>query len=127
MQQAEQNQQQQVQQQAYSSIGEFSQDPQHEFFEHVRVKMADNLDMARMNNQPMTLKEAYDAACWSNPEIRDVLVKRQTYGGKGMMEQKKNAASSISGRRSSGSDAADSDKMSMRDLIASQFGDTGRI
>ena len=127
MQQAEQNQQQQVTYQAHQSIGEFAADPKNEFFEHVRLRMADILDVARVNNEQMSLEDAYSSACYANPEIRGILQKRQMYGGQGMMEQKKAASSSISGRRSSGSDAHKADNMSLRELLESQMGDTGRI
>jgi len=139
MKQAEQNQQQQVIYNATSTVDEFRGRPEHEFVNYTELNskgepvriiehmMADKLDIARNKNEQMSLDDAYEKSVWEHPETRKVLLQRLSYGGKGMMEQKKNAASSISGRRGSGSDISDPDKMSMRDLIAAQFGDTGRI
>lgn len=49
-----------------------------EFANDVRMEMADLLDLAASRGQELTLQEAYDRACWANPEIRNILTERQT-------------------------------------------------
>lgn len=49
-----------------------------EFANDVRLEMADLLDMAASRGQELTLQEAYDRACWANPEIRNILAERQS-------------------------------------------------
>lgn len=80
MQQFIQNQQYQQAQQldttVRSELGSFMESA--EFANDVRLEMADLLDMASARGQEMTLQEAYDRACWANPEIRNILTERQT-------------------------------------------------
>ena len=74
-----QNQQQQTQYQtdnaAQTEIAQFQGEA--EFLEDVRADMADMLDMAANRGQSMTLKEAYDRACWANPDVRQVIEQRR--------------------------------------------------
>jgi len=74
-QQQQHYQQQQAQQATQAELQQFAS--QAEFMEDVRADMADLLDLAAQKGQSMTLQEAYDRACWANPEIRTVLTKRQ--------------------------------------------------
>ncbi|WP_375764230.1 hypothetical protein ACE10X_13185 [Bradyrhizobium sp. Pha-3] len=57
-----------------SEIQRFASDPKHTFFENVKA------DMGRLINSGYadTLEDAYEKACWANPEIRDLLIKQQT-------------------------------------------------
>lgn len=72
------------------AVQQFSQDKL--YFEDVRKDMADLIRTGKAN----TLDEAYDKACWMNPQIRDLLIKEQA--------APQNAADRVSqARRASGS------------------------
>lgn len=88
----EQQMRQQGQQQIKSELENFAQ--ANEFYADVRESMADVMDIAVRNGREMTLQQAYDAACWQNPEIRKILTARQSQG---QVQQRKRAASSIHG------------------------------
>lgn len=57
-----------------SEIQRFASDPKHTFFENVKA------DMGRLLNsgQAETMEDAYDAACWANKEIRELLIKQRS-------------------------------------------------
>jgi hypothetical protein len=59
-----------------AEIANFAQN--NEFFGDVHLKMASFIDSGSASN----LAEAYDQACWSTPEIRDVLMKREKLQGR---------------------------------------------
>ena len=106
-QQREQQFQQQGQQQVMDEINAFANDPNNDFYNDVREHMADIMDLAAKQGRQMGLKEAYEAACWQNPEIRKVLQARQSQG---QVQSRKRAASSIHGTPSGeGSTAAPND------------------
>lgn len=48
-----------------------------EFGADLREDMADLIELAAQRGQNMSLQEAYDRACWANPEIRGILAERQ--------------------------------------------------
>ena len=76
MQQIQQTQlqaQQQEQQTANKAVSEF----QGEFFDDVRMDMADIMDMAAKRGVQMNLQEAYDKACMLHPEISQVVRQRE--------------------------------------------------
>ena len=81
MQQAEferqQYAQQTVAQEVSQGISAFAADPEHKHFDAVRMDMADILDLAKAQNKVVTLKDAYDSACWHNPQIRATLLQEQ--------------------------------------------------
>jgi hypothetical protein len=56
-----------------SEIQRFASDPKHTFFENVKA------DMGRLMNSGYAegLDDAYEKACWANPEIRNLLIKQQ--------------------------------------------------
>jgi hypothetical protein len=56
-----------------TQISAFSSDPKNRFFENVRDDMATLMSAGKAQ----TLKEAYDAACWLNPETRTILIREQ--------------------------------------------------
>lgn len=118
--QAEQEQQNQMWGQANVTVGNFGSNPAHEFFEDVRLVMADMLDNAAREGKQLSLKDAYDAACWANPEIRQILLSRNPVS----IQDKRRAATSLPSRGSSGGGKGE---MSLRDEIASHFPDEGRI
>jgi hypothetical protein len=63
----------QQQQETQGILQTFAADPAHKFFENVRPQMAALMD----SGQAKTLQDAYDSACWMNPEIRALLIKQQ--------------------------------------------------
>lgn len=74
-QQQQQYQAQQMDSNARSEVGDFLSTA--EFADDLRHEMADMIDMATARGQELSLKEAYDRACWANPEIRSILAERQ--------------------------------------------------
>ena len=83
----------------------------HEFYEDVRMQMADLIDVAANNGRMLTMEQAYNAACASDPEISKVMQQR-SYSTN--VEAKRNAASSIRGKQG-GSQSTGSD--SLRDAL----------
>lgn len=47
-------------------------------YQAVRMDMADLLDLAAARGKQITLKEAYEAACWQSPQIRSILMVEQS-------------------------------------------------
>lgn len=87
LQQQLQSQQQAAQQhshaEAQSSIEAFRNEvdeaghPKHLYFDDVRDQMADLIESADRSGKKLTLQEAYDAAIWSRPDIREALLAQQ--------------------------------------------------
>lgn len=72
-------QQMQTQQMEYGAQTEVSSFMQTaEFGNDVREEMADIIEMAAQRGLEVSLQDAYDRACWANPEIRRILSERQT-------------------------------------------------
>jgi hypothetical protein len=63
----------QIQEDANRSIKQFGSDPKNQFFENVRQDMTRLLQAGAAES----LEDAYDKACWANPEIRNLLIKQQ--------------------------------------------------
>jgi hypothetical protein len=63
----------QLQEEVNRSIKQFGSDPKNQFFENVRLDMTRLLQAGAAEN----LDDAYDKACWANPEIRNLLIKQQ--------------------------------------------------
>lgn len=70
----EQIQQRQIQEETNRAIKQFGDDPKNQFFENVRKDMVRLLQA----DAAESLEDAYDKACWANPEIRNLLIKQQT-------------------------------------------------
>ena len=123
MQQQQTNQKMQEKQATDNAVAQFSQ--QSEFINDVRHDMADLIDLAAKTGRELTLQQAYDRACSLHPEISKVLEERKQneaiLGNNNSMSAKRNAASSISGRR--GGMTGGSSNLSMRDQIASAWTD----
>lgn len=68
-----QQQEQQLREQIDKEITAFSQDPKNVHYEAVKAHMGQLIGSGAYS----TLEEAYDAACWSNPEIRDSILAQQ--------------------------------------------------
>lgn len=129
MQGYQKNQEAEVGNQAATDLQTFAGDPKNDFFEDVRLGMADYLDVAAKNQRLMSLQEAYDRACQDSPEIKKVLAQRAaarkaTPSGD-ELGRKRRAASSVSGSPNVGGKG--NEDATLHDLIASQFEDTGNL
>jgi hypothetical protein len=78
--QAAEQQHEQQRQQIYAEVGselqQFAQ--KHEFYGDVRKQMADMMEVAEMHGQTMSLEDAYQACCMLHPEIKRIIVGRQS-------------------------------------------------
>jgi hypothetical protein len=74
LEQAKQQRQQTIAQQAAADIDEFQKSA--EFLPDVKEHMSVLLHAAAQRRQSMTLQQAYDKACWADEEIRGILQKR---------------------------------------------------
>lgn len=61
-----------------AEIQSFKADPAHKFFDNVETDMAERIEAARLKGRAMSLKDAYEEACWANPEIREILIKEKS-------------------------------------------------
>jgi hypothetical protein len=99
LQQQKQQYEQTHTQQLQSEIAEFSQTA--DFFEDVREHMADLLEVASRRGQSMSLQQAYDIACRSNPDVAPLYTRKEAVQQASVRQQeiqsKKRTASSISG------------------------------
>lgn len=98
----QQRQQQFASEQAgMNDVQQFINAEKPEFFNDVRMQMADIMDMGEANGVQYTLKQAYDIACQAHPEIRQVLQQRQQQEIAGRMtdaaHKAKLAAASVGG------------------------------
>lgn len=113
--------QQTTQQQAHQSVSDFSQGK--EFFNDVRLVMADLLDMADKQGQTLTLDDAYAKACILNPEISQIMDDRRAQesimGGNKSIAAKRAAASSLNGKQHGISSSNGS--LSLRDQISAAW------
>jgi hypothetical protein len=80
--------------QVAGELTRFAADPAHKFFENVRQTMGQIMAV----NPQASLSEAYDQACWMNPEIRPLRIKEQ-HGA----EAAKSRAAADQARRAAGS------------------------
>jgi hypothetical protein len=65
--------QQREQQEALSQIGAFRADPKNIYFDDVREHMAALLNSGKAKD----MADAYEQACWANPNVRTALLKQQ--------------------------------------------------
>lgn len=80
-----------------SQIESFKADPKNKFFANVREDMAKLVQAGKAE----TLKEAYEAACWLNPETRAILI-NEANGGRNKeaavaVSKSRNAAKAVGG------------------------------
>lgn len=95
-----------------------------EFFEDVRMEMADMIEMAARRGIVLPVKEAYDKACAMHPEISKIVTQRQSAANPRAMTQAalraRRAAASVKGETSPlGSTVPQSD--SLRGAIEAAF------
>ena len=129
VQQRQWQEQQQIAAQVQGGIEEIAQ--KGEFFNDVRLDMADILDLATARGEQMSLVEAYKRACWQNEGIRNILLSRAQQGTaqqRGDAAQRaKQAAVGIHGGPAPGA-VSNSSNMSLRDTIAAAMDATeGRV
>jgi hypothetical protein len=104
--QAEQAQQQSV---INGVLERFKSDPAHRYFENVEPLMSQLISsglVQRTGDHMADLKAAYEAACYQNPEIRDLLIKEQI-------------AKDEAGRKAREKDAADKARQASRSITGS--------
>ena len=110
-----------TQQEAESTLQQFSADPKNEFFDDVRDMMADLIETGRANS----LDEAYTASIWANPETRKILLQReseQRAAAKGRRaDLARRASSSVHGTPRGSGVVTGGQNMSLRDTIAAAF------
>jgi len=112
--------QQQIQQNTVAEIDGFG--AKHEFFDDVRMDMADMIDLAANRGENLSLEQAYERAIAVRPDIQAVIEQRkaaataqQTSQG---IDQKRNAASSV---RSSGQGSDQSEPETLRGALNAAF------
>jgi hypothetical protein len=119
-QQRDEQMRQQGQEQIKGKIREFAQ--ANEFYGDLSETMADIMDIAARNGREMGLQEAYDAAAWQHPEIRKVMLARQSQG---QVQQRKRAASSIHG--TPGGEGSSSSPADLRSTLEQAFQNANRM
>ncbi len=99
--------QQQAQDQAINGeISSFAADPQNKYFANVRKEMGQIIAMADQQGQVITMKGAYEKACWANPEIRDLLIKDRIAANEAEAKRKADDARRAAGSLPTGSPIA---------------------
>ena len=119
-QQRDQQMRQQGQEQIKGKLREFAQ--ANEFYSDLNETMADIMDIAARNGREMGLQEAYDAAAWQHPEIRKVMLARQSQG---QVQQRKRAASSIHG--TPGGEGSSASPADLRSTLEQAFQTANRM
>ncbi len=114
--------QQQTQQRVVSEVEQFQNDPKNEFYNDVKMDMADLMDVAAKQGRAMTLQEAYERACMMNPSISQIINSRRSAE---QVAQKRKAASSVAG--SPGGPGDNSPPSSLRDTIAQAWDNAGVV
>ena len=124
-QQQEQQYHQQIYQGAVQTIEQMAENPQFPHFASVRLEMANFMEAAAREQKPLTIEEAYDKACWAEPAIRTQLMSTQNVR---QIQDKRNAASSISGQRSGGAGTNNAlQDMDIRAMLEAQIPGSNRL
>lgn len=120
-----------------TDISKFISDPSNKFVDNVVDQMALLINAAKLENRHITLKEAYDAACWSDPQVRPLLLDEQ-FAAKSKAAQDKAKQAADQARRSAASvtgaplhntpSGVDGAQPSRRDVLAAAFAEqAGRV
>ena len=120
-QQQQQMAQQQQGQQVQSEVQAFATNPANEFYNDVKMDMADLMDMAANRGQNMPMEEAYKRACQMNTGISNILQSRTSAND---IAGKVAAAASISG--SPGGPGGGKNNPSLGDSIRDAWDNAGR-
>lgn len=81
-------------QKALNVVQEFESNPENVYFQNVRKEMADIINAAVQSGKEVSIKEAYDRACWQNPEIRTELINKQVAADNQKREEEAKARAS---------------------------------
>ena len=131
IQSAEQQQYQAEVGNAQNSIQAFAADPNNVHFESVKLAMADFIEIADKNGHDMTLEEAYQRACLSDPQIAPLVTaefaNQAAQGHQQAVAGARRAAGSLAGKPASGAMTGITDDMSLRDTIKAQLAGSDRI
>jgi hypothetical protein len=108
-----------------TDIEKFLADPSHKFADNVIDQMVGVINGAKSEGRSLSLKEAYDAACWLNPETRQLLINEQIAAtsksaiskASKAASQAKAAAASVTGSPISGVSTDGGSPRSLRDDI----------
>ena len=114
--------QQQAQQGIQQELTAFANNPANEFYRDVRMDMADIMESMAKRGQNIDLAQAYDRACYMNPEIRQVLEQRKVTQSLG---SKRRASSSVRGTQ--GGSGGGVGGGSLRDTISAAFDQGNRV
>jgi hypothetical protein len=82
-----------------TELSRFAADPKHKFFENVRQTMGQIIAA----NPQASLSEAYESACWMNPEIRALLISEKAHAEAEESRRKADQARRASGSLPNGS------------------------
>lgn len=77
-----------------AEIDAFASDPLNEFYNDVKGDMANLMDVASQQGQELSMQQAYEQACWARPDIRQIMMARQSHNEVG---QRRKASVSVSG------------------------------
>lgn len=119
-----------------TDINKFIADPSNKFVDNVVDQMVLLIKGAKAEGKPLSLKDAYDAACWQNPETRQLLINEQTNAtSKSAVEkaskaahQARAAAASVTGSPIHGVSPDGGSSRSLRDDIKAAFDQSmGRV
>lgn len=116
-----QQQQQTQRTQLQSEIDAFSSDSKHPYFNDVRSRMGELIG----KGQAKTLQDAYDMTCWTDPQIREALIKSQkedaAKANAAKVAQAKRAAVSISGSPAGGKSDERKPKRSLEETLSDRY------
>ena len=108
--------------QVASTVSSFGADPKNEFYEDVKMDMADLMDMAANRGQGMSMEDAYKRACMMNDGISNVIQSRTSASD---IASKIAASASIAG--SPGGPGGANPANNMADTIRDAWDNTGRV
>lgn len=86
-----------------SQIEAFATDAQHKYFSNVRKEMGQLIALADQQGQTLSMKDAYEKACWANPEIRELFIKDRYAADQAAANRKADEARRAAGSLSPGS------------------------
>ena len=112
-----------------AEVDAFFSDPKNIYAENVADQMAMLITQARSQGEDISLSQAYDTACWMNPEIRGLLIKKQSHDRaaseaaklKAAANQARHAGQSITGGPAATPPPAASDPENLRASLERQF------
>jgi hypothetical protein len=122
MQKQQENEQQQAQQNVTSSVEAFASNPANEFYNDVKMDMADLMDMAANQGRDLSMEDAYKKACHINEGISTIIASRRSATE---IAGKRKAAASITG--GPGGPGGLSQSTNIRGAIEDAWDNVGRV